>query len=192
MTKPGIPDQDPSQLPPVDSIHSRIINYTSGSTLRWLLIDTTGQALYQVRDRDILSLWPVSTATVGLNNRDSSGGTPPGVHRIAQKIGTDAPVGTVFDSRKPTGETWDPQWNEQPERLEKDLILSRILVLEGLEPGVNQGPGVDSRQRFIYIHGTNREDLIGQAVSHGCIRMNNHHMIDLFDRVAEGDLLVII
>jgi len=114
------------------------------------------------------------------------------MHRVARKIETDSQIGTVFVSRKPNGETWNPEWNKDESLRQRDLILSRILVLEGLEPGVNQGPGVDSLQRYIYVHGTNREDLIGQPVSHGCVRMNNQSIIELFEIIKEGDPLVIV
>jgi UDP-N-acetylmuramate--alanine ligase len=191
MTSKGKPGKDPAARRLVLSSHSKITRYTDQETVQWLLVDTGGQRILLVRDQTILAQWPVSTAAVGLDNREDSGGTPPGVHRVAQKIGRDKPAGTVFESRQPTGEIWTPEWNKDLEWQNKDLILSRILVLDGLESGLNQGPGVDSRQRFIYIHGTNREDLIGQAVSHGCVRMENQNMIDLFDQVEEGDLLVI-
>ena len=73
-----------------------------------------------------------------------------------------------------------------------DLITSRILRLEGLEPGINQGPGCDSYERYIYFHGTNHEDQLGQAVSIGCIRMANADIIAVFDRVQDGDLVGLI
>ena len=111
---------------------------------------------------------------------------------MARKIGAGAQAGAVFESRKPTGKIWLPDWNDNPEMRQRDLILSRILILDGLEPGVNQGKGIDSRQRYIYVHGTNREDLIGQPVSGGCVRMENQNIINLFDQVEEGDLLVIV
>ncbi len=169
-----------------------LVNYASESPSRWLFVDTARQRIVLVRESTIIAQWPVSTAEVGLDNRENSGGTPPGVHRVAQKIGSQAQSGTVFESRKPTGETWLPDWNHDPDHLQRDLILSRILVLDGLEPGVNQGPGIDSRQRYIYVHGTNREDLIGRPAGGGCVRLENHQMIDLFDQVEEGDLLVIV
>lgn len=158
----------------------------------WLLVDTTFQTLWILRGRQVEASYHVSTSDKGLDNRDGSGGTPPGVHVVAQKIGQDAAIGTIFSSREPTGETWRPDWNEDPTRAAHDLILTRILVLDGCEEGTNRGPGIDSRERYIYIHGTNREDLLGKAVSRGCIRMSNTDIIDLHDRVEEGTPLVII
>ncbi|MCK4546253.1 MAG: L,D-transpeptidase [Candidatus Eisenbacteria sp.] len=133
--------------------------------------------------------YPVSTARIGLSAKEGSGGTPPGVHRIAKKIGAGVAEGTVFKSRVPTGAVWTPGVGEGTE---DDLILTRILTLEGLEEGVNRGEGVDSLARCIYIHGTNHEREIGTPVSGGCIRMTNADILDLFDRVEEGDPVVII
>ena len=134
------------------------------------------------------AIWPVSTAGVGLDNREDSGGTPPGLHTIGRKIGVEAEPGTVFESRRPIGRIWNPA--EGPG--EGDLILSRILTLDGCQEGLNRGPGIDSLARYIYIHGTNHEDKIGSPVSRGCVRMTNRDVIDLFVRIEEGDAVVIV
>ncbi len=176
----------------IESTISQIINCNAVQPASWLLVDTAGQQLVLVREGTPSRSWPVSTSDVGLDNRENSGGTPPGVHRVAQKIGANTPLGTVFESRQPTGEIWSLPWNDRPEIREKDLILTRILVLDGLEDGLNRGSGVDSRSRYIYVHGTNREDQLGQPVRQGCVRMGNQNLIELFELVAEGDLLVIV
>ncbi len=176
----------------IDSTLSLITNCNAIPTARWLLVDTRAQRLVLVREGAPTRQWPVSTSDVGLDNRENSGGTPPGVHRVAQKIGTGAAEGTVFESRQPTGEIWSLPDDDQAESRKKDLILTRILLLDGLEEGLNRGKGVDSRARYIYVHGTNQEDQLGQPVSHGCVRMGNRHLMDLFDIVEEGDLLVIV
>ena len=111
--------------------------------------------------------------------------TPPGWHRIHARIGEGAPSGAVFVSREATGD----RWKGEPEAA--DLILTRILTLEGLEDGVNRGPGHDSLERYIYIHGTNHEEELGRPASHGCVRMGNADVIDLFARVAVGDPVVV-
>lgn len=154
---------------------------------RWLLVESDRQAATLVEDGRGLAAWPCSTAAAGIDAREGSGGTPPGLHRIAARIGEGAAPGTVFASREPTGEIWSAG---QPAD-ERDLILTRILTLEGLEDGVNRGPGVDSLARYIYLHGTNHEDCVGQPCSHGCIRLRNDDIADLFARVTEGDLVVI-
>ena len=155
---------------------------------RWLLVDVLEQALFLMAGDRPGNAWTVSTAEAGLDNRDGSGGTPPGLHRIGRKIGRGAAPGDVFESREPTGRRWDPA----APPVEDDLILTRILTLDGCEEGLNRGPGVDSRERYIYIHGTNHEGRLGAPVSHGCVRMANRDVIDLFDRVEEGDPVVIL
>ena len=192
MTNSEKPEGDLCKDHNLGTTYDKIINYAQEKPTRWVLVDTNKQHLFLVREGVVLARWPVSTALVGLDNRENSGGTPTGVHRVSRKIGAGFPLGTVFLSRQPTGETWSQEWNNDELLLQRDLILSRILVLDGLEPGVNLGPGVDSRERYIYVHGTNREDLIGQPVSHGCVRMNNQAIIELFELIKEGDPLVIV
>ena len=140
--------------------------------------------LYQASDQGdiLLRQYPISTARNGAGELEGSFCTPRGAHRIAQKIGEGAPLFAVFKARVATGEIWTPQLEaEEPGR---DWILSRILWLDGLEPGKNQGGDVDSHARYIYIHGTNEEDKIGTPVSHGCIRMRNADVAALYDLVA--------
>lgn len=140
--------------------------------------------LYQTSDEGdiLLRQFPVSTARNGAGEQTGSFCTPRGAHRVAQKIGEGAPLFAVFKARVATGEIWTPQLDaEEPGR---DWILSRILWLDGLEPGKNHGDNVDSHERYIYIHGTNEEDKIGTPVSHGCIRMHNADVATLFDLVS--------
>lgn len=131
--------------------------------------------------------YPVSTARNGAGEAEGSYCTPRGLHRIAQKIGADAPLFSVFKARVPTGEIWTPELEAKAPG--SDWILSRILWLEGMEPAKNQGGTVDSQARYIYIHGTNEESKIGTAVSHGCIRMRNTDVADLFERVPVGTVV---
>ncbi len=117
---------------------------------------------------------------------EDSLGTPLGLHEVAEKIGADAPMDSVFINRVCTGR----HYSELPsEEREKNLITSRILWLRGLEPGRNQGPGCDSYDRYIYIHGTNHEDLIGAPQSSGCVQMTNRDVIKLFDAIEPGTLV---
>ena len=154
--------------------------------IRWLLVDTAVQSVSLLRDRQAQQTWPASTAAVGLDARQDSGGTPPGVHRIARKIGAGFDPGAVFISREPTGEIWSGRPDE------RDLILGRILTLDGCQEGINRGPGVDSLERTIYLHGTNHEDRIGEACSGGCVRMRRAGIVELFDLVETGDPVVIV
>ncbi len=138
------------------------------------------------RNGTVLYSYPVSTAAAGVNAKEGSLGTPPGLHQVAERIGEGEQKGMCFVGRRPTGEVAAIEGHAPDCRTEGDFILSRILWLEGLEPELNQGEGIDSRQRYIYFHGTNEEYLIGEEASHGCIRMKNDDVIELFDRVDIG------
>jgi len=151
----------------------------------YLLVDSTSQGLFHIVNNSIRHHYMVSTGRNGIGNRDGSNQTPPGIHRIVEKIGADAPEGTIFRDRLNTGEIWHHGLTEE------NLILSRILRLKGLEDGVNVGPGIDTYERYIYIHGTNQEMLIGTPISHGCICMKNSDIIALFDMIEEDTLVVI-
>ena len=132
----------------------------------------------------LIRQYTVSTAANGPGEQSGSYCTPRGRHRIAEKIGAGAPLYAAFKGREPTGEIWTSALDAaDPGR---DWILTRILWLEGLEPGRNQGGTVDSRARYIYIHGTNEEHRIGPPASHGCIRMKHADVAELFDLVKVG------
>lgn len=149
-----------------------------------LHIDVVQQQLHLVRDGATLRSYPVSSALNGVGERKGSGCTPRGQHRIRAKVGAGSAPGTVFVGRRATGEVWSPDLAAQhPGR---DWILSRILWLTGCEHGVNRGGAVDTLRRFIYIHGCPEGSPLGVAASHGCVRMANADVIDLFDRVVVG------
>ena len=126
----------------------------------------------------------VSTALNGAGESENSGCTPRGRHIIRAAIGKSEPANSVFIGRRPTGEIFSELLAEKyPKR---DWILSRILWLSGCELGINRLGNVDTMRRYIYIHGTPDSEPMGLALSHGCIRMKNHDIIDLFDRVSPG------
>lgn len=125
--------------------------------------------------------YPVSTARKGAGEEWGSECTPRGRHIVRAKIGAGAPINTVFVRRRPTGELYTPQLAAS--HPDCDWILTRILWLSGCEPGVNRLRQMDTMRRLIYIHGTDDEDHVGQAVSHGCIRMRNRDVVELFDLV---------
>ena len=128
--------------------------------------------------------YPVSTAANGVGCTKDSGCTPQGAHIIRAKIGADAPVNTVFVGRRPTGEICTPELMAQyPNR---DWILTRILWLSGKEIGKNRLGNVDTMQRYIYIHGTPDSMDMGEVGSHGCVRMRNADVIELFDMIEAG------
>lgn len=125
--------------------------------------------------------YSVSTALAGVGEVSGSYQTPRGRHLIRAKIGANQPENAVFVRRRPTGEIWTPELGQQfPER---DWILTRILWLSGLEPGCNRLGCVDTMRRYIYIHGSPDTAKMGLPGSHGCIRMRNADLIELFDRV---------
>jgi UDP-N-acetylmuramate--alanine ligase len=153
---------------------------------RLVLVDVGGQRVLLFENGEVTGAWPASTAANGIGGQSGSFKTPPGWHRVARRIGGSAKAGAVFVSREPTGEVW------RGETRDDDLILTRVITLEGLEDGVNRGPGCDSLERYIYLHGTNHEDQLGVPVSHGCVRLSNAGIAELFDRIAEGDPVVIV
>ena len=131
----------------------------------------------------------VSTARNGPGEVEGSECTPRGEHRIAEKIGADTPLDTVFVARRPTGEIWSPDLAlAHPGR---DWILTRILWLAGAEPGRNLGGVCDTQRRYIYIHGSPASATMGVPGSRGCVRMHGQDIIELFERVSVGDRVVI-
>lgn len=129
----------------------------------------------------------ISTGKNGIGEAENSGKTPRGWHTVAEKFGGGLPLNSVFIARQPTGEIYSADLAAQhPER---DWILSRILWLRGLEPGFNLGEGCDTYKRYIYIHGTPDTEPMGIPMSHGCIRMRNSDIAELFDLVPEGALV---
>ncbi len=126
----------------------------------------------------------VSTAANGTGERRGSFCTPRGLHVVRARIGTGAPPNTVFVARRPTGEQYQPELRQSfPDR---DWILTRILWLSGTEPGFNRLGEVDTMRRFIYIHGAPDDVPMGRPGSHGCIRMRNRDIMELFDLVPVG------
>lgn len=134
--------------------------------------------------------YAVSTGERGAGERSGSLCTPRGRHRIRARIGAGAPAGAVFRGRRPTGELWTPAFAAaHPGR---DWILSRILWLCGEEPGRNRGGEVDTMRRYIYLHGTGDDQPMGVARSHGCVRMRNRDIIELFELVPAGTVVEIV
>jgi lipoprotein-anchoring transpeptidase ErfK/SrfK len=145
--------------------------------------------LYDDQDAVLLRL-PVSTGAKGVGERNGSFQTPRGWHMIRAKIGAGLPADAVLVGRRPTGEIYTPALRAtHPER---DWILTRILWLSGLEPGRNRGGDVDTMRRYIYIHGCPDADPMGIPGSHGCVKMRNSDIIDLYDRVPAGTRVQII
>jgi L,D-transpeptidase YbiS len=142
-------------------------------------ISVSKQRLTLKSGRKKLGDYPVSTSRFGLGTEEGSMKTPTGRFLIAEKIGHAMPLGTVFKSRRPVKAS-------RKLMRDADLVMTRILWLEGLDPG-----NANTRQRFIYIHGTNHEETIGAPASHGCIRMRNADVVELFARVRVDTPVVI-
>jgi len=137
----------------------------------------------------LVKSYAISTSKNPPSNVKHSLGTPRGLHEIAERIGAGQPPGTVFKSRVATGH----HFSELPDAdSEKNLITTRILWLRGLEPGVNATGEVDTYSRYIYIHGTNHESRIGEAMSAGCVLMRNLDIIELYENVRRGDQVMIV
>ena len=139
-----------------------------------LRVDVARQTIHFLLNGVAVKSWPVSTSKFGEGVEPGSRKTPLGKFRICEKIGEAAPAWAVFKSRQPTGEIAAPGGGE-------DGVLSRILWLEGLEEANR-----NTKDRYIYIHGTNQEHLIGEPASHGCIRLKNEDVIELFGLVPAG------
>ena len=154
-----------------------------------IVIDISEQRLYLVQSKLVLKSYPISSSKFGEGSIENSFKTPLGMHRIKEKIGEDVEENSIFISRVDTQkkaniikDTFDS---------DNDFVTSRILWLDGMEEGINKGKGIDSYDRYIYIHGTQEEGLIGTKASHGCIRMFNNDVIELFKKVKEGTKVLI-
>jgi hypothetical protein len=156
-------------------------------TDRVLAVRIGASTLQFFRKGAIVKSYVVSTSKRPPSNVTNSLGTPLGLHQIDERIGAGQPPGMVFKSRVPTGRHFSEFTDESSGS--GNLITSRILWLRGLEPGVNAGGDVDTHKRYVYIHGTHREDEIGKPMSAGCVLMRNDDVIELHDQVRTGDLV---
>lgn len=159
-----------------------------------IVISIAQQTLTVYRRQKVIAEYPISTAKNGIGSQQDSGCTPLGQHIIAEKIGGNAPSHMVFIGRIATGEIYNAELGAlNPKR---DWILSRILWLSGVEEGFNKGSnsqgGCDTYQRYIYIHGTPDSEPMSVPLSHGCVRMRNQDIIELFEQVEEGTPVNII
>ena len=164
--------------------------FPSINSEKYILVIPSKQILFLISKGVAIFSYPVSTSKFGLGNENDSFKTPPGLHYIADKIGEDMPKMTIFKGRKTLENNLTLADLDLPENTDMrdkhfathdDVITSRILWLKGHEDGVNKGDNIDSYSRYIYIHGTAHEDKIGTPDSHGCVRMNNDDVIELFD-----------
>lgn len=156
----------------------------------YLLVDSSNQWLQWCSNGQVLRRYRISTAANGLGGESNSFKTPPGLLQVSDKIGAGAVAGLLFSSRlaQPLCATIETR----PISTGIDTITTRILRLDGLETGTNKGGNCDTYQRFIYIHGTAEEGLLGQPVSHGCVRMSSTDVIELFAGIEVRTLVFVV
>lgn len=161
---------------------ARALGFGMPPTSALLVVDVDAQRLSVLSPDTPPRSFPVSTAAAGLGEAIGSLKTPRGFHEIVERYGDGMPDGTVFESRIPTGEVLsDDRWYDSG----GDRILTRILRLAGREPGFNMGGKVDTYTRMIYLHGTNQERYVGVTTSsHGCIRLKNRDVREMFDSLT--------
>lgn len=148
-----------------------------------LYVDIPSQQMFFIKKGEIVNIYSISSSYYGTGNKVNSLMTPLGKHEIYKKLGENLPENAILKGRVWNGAIADII--KEPIDTDFDHVTSRILWLDGLEEGKNKGPGIDSRERYIYIHGTAEEGLIGKPASDGCIRMYNKDVIELFDLVDE-------
>jgi hypothetical protein len=147
-----------------------------------LTVNIAAQNVSLFEDGKFVREMPASTSRFGIGQVQDSNCTPLGLHCIAEKIGDGEPPGTVFKERKVVGHTSQPEFA-------KGKITTRILWLQGLEPGLNQGGNVDTHARTIYIHGTGDQQSIGAPASHGCVHLSDDDLISMFNLLPSGTLV---
>ena len=163
-----------------------VITYADSAHIE---VDISEQRLYLIENSLIKASYPISTSKYGEGSIENSFKTPLGKHSIKEMIGEEAEINTIFTSRINTKRS--ATIIDQFEDTDNDYVTSRIMWLDGEEDGLNKGGNVDSFRRYIYIHGTHEEGLIGTKASHGCIRMFNYDVIELFNLVNIGTKVLI-
>jgi Uncharacterized protein conserved in bacteria len=155
-----------------------------------VVVDVAAQKAFLYSKSGLAATYPVSTSKFGIGSDAGSNKTPLGWHKVTERFGDGKAAGTSFTSRRPDGEILPPSdWRSSKQ---KDYVLSRVLWLAGLEPGLNSGAQIDSHARCIYLHGTNQEHLLGQPASHGCIRFSNADIMELFALAKKRELFCLI
>lgn len=181
----AVPSLDSAYVNDITATAAKRFGYDGKKEL--IIVDIESQRLFLIKNRKIATNYSISSSRYGEGARKLSYKTPLGFHKVYDKSGANAKIGMIFEWGKPTGRI-SPIYTDMTDR-EVDPVLTRVMVLDGLEPGVNKGGDVDSRARGIYIHGTHEEGLIGRKASHGCIRMRNAEVIALFSIVPVGTIV---
>lgn len=173
-----------------EDIINKANNYISSDYSELLFVSIENQKMYHIKKDVIVKKYIISSSEYGTGSKEGSNKTPLGLHKVKEKYGAKTPkngrmIGRVFNGKIAT-------IHKDKKKSKTDDITSRIFWLEGLEKGKNKGEGIDSYKRYIYIHGTSEEGRLGTPASHGCIRMKNNEVIDLYKTIAIGTLVLIL
>ena len=155
-----------------------------------LFVNITEQKMYYIKEGEIVKTYVISSSSYGVGNKAGSNKTPIGLHKVKLKFGDETPVNSRMIGRIFYGDI--ATIYSDTSKSKTDDVCSRILWLVGLEEGLNKGEGIDSYNRYIYIHGTSEEGRLGKPASHGCIRMKNKEVIELYEKVKIGTLVLIL
>ena len=166
------------------------IKYPSRNFQDFIYVGVKRQELYLFRKGKLIKIYNVSTSKKGAGSVADSEMTPVGLHKVHGKYGAEVPENGILRHKKFYGDIAEIEYEAKP--INKDIITTRIITIEGLERGVNKGGKLDSYNRRIYIHGTAEEGLIGKPASHGCIRLKNKDVMELFDLLTKGMFVVIL
>ena len=171
--------------------HERIISVCREQnqkiTHQWIYVSVGEQRMYLYEGKSLTDVFVISTSAYGVNSVKNSFGTPLGLHKIADKIGDDAAIGTVFIGRENTGKLF----SEYPDWKDRGYVTTRIIRLKGLELGKNLGGDCDTYDRYIYIHGIPNELKIGKPSTHGCIGMLNREIVYFYKKIKADSLVLI-
>ena len=154
-----------------------------------LFVNITEQKMYYIKEGGIVKTYVISSSNYGVGNKAGSNKTPIGLHKVKQKFGEETPINGKMIGRVFYGDIATIYTDNTKSKT--DDVCSRILWLVGLEEGLNKGEGIDSYNRYIYIHGTSEEGRLGKPASHGCIRMKNKEVIELYNKIKIGTLVLI-
>ena len=168
----------------------KVNNYISTDYSELLFVSIENQKMYHIKEGAIAKKYIISSSEYGTGSEVGSNKTPLGLHKVKEKYGAKTPrngrmIGRVFYGQIAT-------IYKDKQKSKTDDVTSRIFWLEGLEKGKNKGEGIDSYKRYIYIHGTSEEGRLGTPASHGCIRMKNKEVIDLYKLIEVGTLVLIL
>lgn len=173
-----------------EEIIRKATNYISTDYSELLFVSIENQKMYHLKDGAIVKKYIISSSEYGTGSEAGSNKTPLGLHKVKEKYGDEIPINGRMIGRVFYGDIANIFSDETKSKT--DDITSRIFWLEGMEKGKNKGKGIDSFSRYIYIHGTSEEGRLGKPASHGCIRMKNNEVIDLYKTIAIGTLVLIL